>query len=1010
MFRTINNITGWLVFLITAIVYYFSAEPTGSLWDCGEFVSGAYKLQVVHPPGAPLFLIIGRLFAWFGSIVSSKPETIAFSVNMLSGICTALGAMFVCWTTVIFGKLALVGREGEPNQSQTIALAFSGLVAGLAMAFSTSIWFSAVEGEVYAMSTFFTCLTIWSIIKWYNLPDDPSADRWILFSIYAAGLSIGVHLLSLLTFPALALFYYFKKYKEHTIKGVLIAGAVGVAIIMATQKLVITGIPTLWYYCERITVNGFGLPVFSGLFPTLAILLGGIWWGLRYAQRNGDGLVQRIILGYALAAIGFSTIGMVVIRANANPPINMNNPDNPMSLLPYINREQYGERPLLRGPHFDAKPTGTDQEERLGRVGDHYEVTGRKIDYTFADEDKMLFPRIGHYEQGRPQQHRLWMDGRTGVPTMGDNLSFFFRYQLNWMYWRYFMWNFVGRQNGDQGYYPWDKTTGHWLSGVSSLDGSRLYNQEKLPPAMKNNQARNTYYFLPLIFGLLGIFFQFSKRRKDFVGLAALFIITGIGIIIYSNQPPNEPRERDYVLVGSFLTFCMWIGMGVLAVYQLLSEKLKLNGMIGAPIAGLLALSAPLIMGFQNFDDHSRSTHYASRDYASNFLNSVDKNAIIFTYGDNDTYPLWYAQEVEGIRTDVRVVNLSLIAVDWYINQMRRKVNESPAIKMTIPEDGYRGFKRDQVPVYSPGGSPREMNLKDAVKFIGENHPVSAGGGMSFESYLPTTNLYMDVDINKVKSLGIVGANDSIVSRINMVLGEKSSLLKDDLAVMDIVASNAFDRPIYWAVTCQSNKLLGLQDYLRLEGLALRLVPVKSTGDNSFGIIGSGSVDLQRTHDDFLNKFKCGGFDNHRTFVDRSYLPSVQSHKLVLARSVSDAIKKGEKKIAVDLLDKYFAAFPNENFPYDFNALFMIMSYLEADAYDKAKPQMQILAKETEDYLNFCQSLDQSDLKAGFEQDYMMSMRNKDELVRIAERAKDDAFAKELKDRFAKFGSTNMKN
>ncbi len=328
MFRKIDNITGWLVFLIAAIVYYFSAEPTGSLWDCGEFVSGAYKLQVVHPPGAPLFLLVGRLFALVGSMVSSKPETIAFAVNMLSGLSTAFGAMFVCWSAIILGKLSLVGRDQEPTQAQTLVLAFSGLVAGLSMAFCSSVWFSAVEGEVYAMSTFFTCLTIWSIIKWYNLPDDPSADRWILFSIYAAGLSIGVHLLSLLTFPALALFYYFKKYKEHTIKGVLLAGAAGVAIIMVTQKLVITGIPTLWYYMEMLTVNSFGLPVFSGLIPTLAILGGGIWWTLRYAQRNGNGLIQRIILGYALAAIGFSTIAMVVIRANANPPINMNNPDN----------------------------------------------------------------------------------------------------------------------------------------------------------------------------------------------------------------------------------------------------------------------------------------------------------------------------------------------------------------------------------------------------------------------------------------------------------------------------------------------------------------------------------------------------------------------------------------------------------------------------------------------------------------------------------------------------------
>lgn len=1003
-FKLLNNITGWLVFAIATFVYYFSVEPTGSLWDCGEFVSGAYKLQVVHPPGAPLFLLIGRVFTMIAGMLSSNPETIAFSVNLMSGVATAFGAMFVCWTAIIFGKLCLVGRESETNASQNIALMATGLVAGLAMAFSTSVWFSAVEGEVYALSTFFTCLTIWAIIKWYNLPNDPQNDRWVMFAIYSAALSTGVHLLSLLTFPALALFYYFKKYKEHTFKGVVLASLAGLAIIVGTQSLVITGIPKLWYYMELLMVNTFGLPVQSGIFPTLLILGGAIFYGLRYASKHNNGLIQRIVLGYALAVIGFSTIGIVVIRANANTPINMNNPSDPMSLLPYLNREQYGERPLLRGPHFDAKPTGTDMEDRYGRVGDHYEVTGRKVDYTFSDADKMLFPRIGHYEQGRPQQHRLWMDGKKGVPTQTDNLRFFFRYQLGWMYWRYFMWNFVGRQNGDQGYYPWDKTSGHWISGIDAIDNSRLYNQGQLPPAMKNNQARNTYFFLPLLFGLLGVFYHLRKRREDFIGLLGVFVITGIGIIIYSNQPPNEPRERDYVLVGSFLTFCMWIGMGVLAVYDLLSEKLRL-GTVAAPVAGLLALSAPVIMGFQNFDDHSRRDHYGSRDYASNFLNSVAKDAIIFTYGDNDTYPLWYAQEVEGIRPDVRVVNLSLIAVDWYIEQLRRKVNESPTIKLSIPTSAYRGFKRDQVPVYTPAGSPREMNILDAVKFLGEDHPVAAGGGMSFETYLPTTSFFMNVDVNKVKSNGTVSAADSVVSRMDFSFGDKSSILKDDLAVMDIVASNAFDRPIYWAVTCQANKLLGLQDYLRLEGLALRLVPVKSQSEQQmFGIIGSGGVDTESIKDKFLNKYKWGNFDNHKTYVDRSYLPSVQSHKLVLARAIQKCIEKGDKKGAADLADKYFKAFPMMNFPYDYNSLFLLTAYVQADAFDRAKPHIQELAQELADYLKFASSLDPSDLKAGFESDYQMSMQNADRLINMAEDAKDEALVKELKDKFAPFG------
>ena len=690
-FKTLNNLAGWLTFLIAVLVLGAAAEPTGSLWDCGEFISGAYKLQVVHPPGAPIFLLVGRLFTWVASLISSDQAAIAYSVNLLSATSTAFAAMFVCWSTTILARLILVGRATDPEGGAAIAAISAGVVAGLATAFTSSIWFSAVEGEVYAMSTFFTCMTLWATLKWYNLPDTPDADRWLVFAVYSTALSIGVHLLSLLTFPALAMLYYFKKSEKPTVKGTLIAAAVGMAFIVVIQKIVIAGIPGLWSSFDKFMVNSLGLPFYSGIIPVILLFGGGIWYGLARAQRTGNGLLQRIVVGLAVVVIAYTSYGMVIIRAKANTPINMNDPSDPMRLLPYLNREQYGERPLVRGPHFDARPSGMESEERYGRVGNRYEVVDEKLDYTYPPSTEALFPRMGDYSQGRPALYRRWIDKPSGEPTFGDNIEFFWKYQLGWMYWRYFMWNFSGRQNGDQGYYAWDVTSGNWISGIAPLDNARLGDQSQLPDFQKYDQARNKYYLIPFLLGLLGMFFHYQRRPRDFAALFALFIITGIGIIVYSNQPPNEPRERDYVLAGSFFTYTIWIGLSVVALYDLLANRLK-QAAIAAPVAALIGLAAPLLMVTQNWDDHSRAKHYASRDYASNFLNSCLPNAIIFTYGDNDTYPLWYCQEVEGIRTDVRVVNLSLIAVDWYIDQLRRSVNNSPALDMSIPAEQLRGI------------------------------------------------------------------------------------------------------------------------------------------------------------------------------------------------------------------------------------------------------------------------------------------------------------------------------
>ena len=1004
-FKTLNNLAGWLTFIIAALVLGAAAEPTGSLWDCGEFISGAYKLQVVHPPGAPIFLLVGRLFTWVASMVSSDPTAIAYSVNLLSAVSTAFAAMFVCWSTTILGRLILVGRASDPVGNESIAILAAGLVAGLSTAFTSSIWFSAVEGEVYAMSTFFTCMTLWATLKWYNLPDTPDADRWLVFAFYSTALSIGVHLLSLLTFPALAMLYYFKKNAKPNVKGTLIAAAIGVVFIVAIQKVVIAGIPNLWSGFDKFMVNSLGMPFFSGIIPVMLIFGGAIWYGLRRAHQSGNGLLQRIVVAMSVVIIAYMSYGMVIIRASANPPINMNDPSDPMRLLPYLNREQYGERPLLRGPHFDARPSGMDSEERYGRVGDRYEVVDEKLDYTYPSGTQTLFPRMGDYSQGRPALYRRWIEKTSGEPTFGDNIEFFWKYQLGWMYWRYFMWNFSGRQNGDQGYYAWDVTSGNWISGIDVLDNARLGNQSELPDFQKNDQARNKYYMIPFLLGLLGMFFHYQRRPRDFAAIFALFIITGIGIIVYSNQPPNEPRERDYVLAGSFFTYTIWIGLSVLALYDLLANRLKLAA-AAAPVAALIGLASPLLMVTQNWDDHSRAKHYASRDYASNFLNSCAPNAIIFTYGDNDTYPLWYCQEVEGIRTDVRVVNLSLIAVDWYIDQLRRAVNNSPALEMTVPRDKLRGFKRIQTPFYAPGGG-KEMTIDQVMKFLAEDHKLPSQGGRDFDTYLPTNKITIPVNRQEAIANKIIMAGDtSIVDTIRFQLDVNDKnpfLIKDELAIMDLVASNIWKRPIYWAVTCREDKLLGLQDYLQLEGLSLRLVPKKGVGANeAYGIIGSGGVDTETAYDNIMNKWKWGNFDKVRLHVDRSYLPSLQTMRVTMIRLARQLVQEGKKDKAIALTDKYFEVFPSYNFQYDQFSAFMTDVYVRSDAKDKAAARIRDIAASLEQQLRFYKSLSPR-FQGSYQQDQQFAMNTAQNLMGMADSMKDEALKNELNQKFSEY-------
>lgn len=1007
--RKCFNIAGIAVFFISFIVFFMSAERTGSLWDCGEFILGAHKLQVVHPPGAPLFLLIGRMFTWVADLISSNPSDIAFAVNILSGICTAAAATMAGWSSMMFGKLAMVGRDGETTEGQNMALTFAGIVAGLSAAFCSSVWFSAVEGEIYAMSTFFTMLTFWSALKWYYLPDEPESDRWLVFSIFAGGLSIGVHLLSLLTFPAIGLLYYYKKYEKRSLIGYGLALLAGVGVIVFIQKLIIVGIPTIWKNFDIFMVNSLGLPVHSGVVPTFLLVAGLGYMLIRYSHKKGHYLLNLLSVAAVFCCIAFTTFGTVVIRANADTPVNMNVPSDATRLLPYLNREQYGERPLLSGPHYGARPTKVNKEDRYGLVDGEYKIVDEKYSYEYANKDIMLFPRVGHSESSRPDLHRMWRKqlGENNVsnkPGMGYNLAFMTKYQISWMYWRYFMWNFVGRQNADQGYYPWSSKDGNWQSGISAFDSAKLYNQDELPDTIKKDKSRNFYYFLPLIFGLLGLIWHFSRSKEEFLSLLVLFVITGIGIIIYSNQPPNEPRERDYIHAGSFIAFSMWIGMGVLAVYSLLKDRVKMSGVTPALIAGGLALAAPALMGFQNFDDHSRADITAARDYATNFLNSVEPNAILFTYGDNDTYPLWYAQEVEGVRPDVRVVNLSLIAVDWYINKLRSKVNDSAPIKLSLSEDAIRGKLRNQIYFYNPS-NPQDkrmttpVQLQRAINFIAQPNNTQNG-----QTIMNSKHFVMPIDKARYAATGMLKDTSGMTNRMDIKFAEtKDYLTKDDLAILDIISNNYYDRPIYFATTCRPDKLLGLQDYMQLEGLALRLIPKKNASDtDTYSIYGSGIVDVDFVYENAMNKWKWGNFDKKDVFVDRNYMAGVQSMKMAMLRTATKLAERGDFTRAANLANKYFEGFPHMNFAYDVGVVPFINVLVQSKDFDSAKKHMRILAEENEQFMKFYNSLDNDDYEQ-FRQDMAYTMRAISDVLNMSNQVEDPAFSKEMNDKLGKF-------
>lgn len=993
-FRLINNITGWFVFVVASLTYLLTMEPTASLWDCGEFIASAFKLEVGHPPGNPVFMIIARFFTLFAGSDVSK---VAVMVNAMSALASAFTILFLFWTITHLARKILVHNGANIPVNQTIVIMFSGAVGALAYTFSDSFWFSAVEGEVYATSSFFTAAVFWAILKWEDIADEPYADRWLILIAYLMGLSIGVHLLNLLTLPAIVLVYYFKKF-EFTWKGFIISISASFIMLALLMWGIIPGLVTISSKFDIFFVNKLGLPVNSGmivhaliicLFFVLAIgatltrdkvlwpgilsitalfftgiwivsdsgflnvllliLTGGFTW---YIAGRSRVILNTAMTAIAVILIGYSSIAVIVIRSSANPPLNENNPSNPVNLLYFLNREQYGQRPLFKGAYYNAPVLDYKQGKPVYTLeGDKYIVTHRDIERVFDERFITIFPRMWSDQEDHAEVYREW-GGTKGVsvqvtdqsgekqvirkPRFSENLKFMFSYQFGYMYFRYFMWNFAGKQNDTQG--TGGGINGNWISGINFLDAPRV-GSNKIPEAMKRDTSRNKYYLLPLILGLAGLFYQLNRDNRNWWNILLLFIMTGVAIVFYLNQYPNQPRERDYAYAGSFYFFTVWIGLGVLYLSEVLA---RLTGeKIAGPAAGLLCLLAvPGLMAAENWDDHDRSGRYLARDVAFNYLNSCEEEAILFTNGDNDTFPLWYAQEVEGMRTDIRVCNLMLLNTDWYIDQMKHKAYESDPLPLTLPASKYYDGINNQVYIMERTKDPVDISV--VIDWVmSENKAtklqVSANELLDI---IPTRTIRIPVDAAKVIQAGLVKPEDSlkIVPYIDIKL-TGSYIIKSQLIMLDILAHNNWERPIYF-VTGYHDDALGLEEYFQLEGLAYRLVPVKSENKSW---VEYGRIDTEILYDNMINKFVWGGANDPEVNIDYHHFRTliVIRARLNHARLAKALATEGKYELAAQVLDHCMEKLPVENVPYDPYMPDVIEAYFAAGQGEKALEMTQ---------------------------------------------------------------------
>lgn len=903
-FNRINNLTGWIVFAIAFITYALTVERTASFWDCGEFIACAFKLQVPHPPGAPFFLLIGRLFSLFSF---GDLSSVAYWINMVSVLSSAFTILFLFWTITLLVRKLIAKSDEELTSADNILLMGAGLVGALAYTWSDSFWFSAVEAEVYGMSSFFTAIVIWAVFKWERIQDPAAENRWLILIAYLVGLSIGVHLLNLVTIPALALVYYFKKYQKINVFGGIIAFIGGLVVLGIINSGIIPGLPSIAGKFEIFFVNTLGLPYKSGVIFFIVLFIGALIWGIRYSQKKGNVLLNTGLLSLAFVLIGYASYLMVLVRAEYNPPINENNPNDVLSFVSYLKREQYGSRPLLYGPSFVSRPVSQKRGAPMYRKQDgKYVIYDYRPEYEYEPGANMLLPRMYSTQSGHPQLYQqLTGLAESQRPTMGHNLSFMFSYQIGHMYWRYFLWNFVGRESDEEGagnMLPWDIS-------------------KKYPEPIANNKAHDNYFMLPFLLGLFGLVMMYFRQKRDLLVLGFLFVLTGVALVVYLNSPPTEPRERDYIYVGSFYIFCIWIGYGVIAIADAISKFVK-SGTARAGVATALGLVVPVMMGAKGWDNHNRDHRYHSVDFAKNLLNSCAPNAILFTGGDNDTFPLWYVQEVEGFRTDVRVCNLSLLGTDWYIDQMKRPTYKSEALPISLDKNNYAFGKNDIVPFYEIPSVKAGINLKEYLGLVKQENkaiqvPLTSG---DMTSILPSSVLFLPVNAEAVKKMNIIKSDliPFVSDSISWTIG-KGDLYKSDLIMLDIIATNDWQRPIYFSSTLGGSSYLNLKEYMQLEGYAYRLLPVKVPGASD------GYVNVDVMYNNMMTKMFWRDLDNPNTYYDNTYLGSpVATARIAFLRLTGQLIADGRKDEAKKAIERSLSTMPDKSIPYDqFSANFI---------------------------------------------------------------------------------------
>jgi len=993
-FRRWNNITGWFMFLFSATVYLLTVEPTVSFWDCGEFILSAFRLQVGHPPGAPLFIMVGRIATLFAGGDASRA---ALMVNMLSAICSAFAIMFLFWT--ITHLVRRVFTMSSALESKNIpAIIGSGLIGSMAYTFSDTFWFSAVEGELYAVSSLCTGLVFWGMLKWEEESDQPTAGRWIILVAYIMGLGLGIHRLNLLVIPVLVFVYYFKKY-EVTTGGIIKAFLVAAGMLWLMVFVLIPGIPKTAGWFELLFVNVFGLPYNSGLLIFIAALAAVLVFGIRYSIKKQKVVLNYIMTSLTVIMIGHASYAMIMIRSSARPPMNQNNPSDIFSLSYYINMQQYGSSPKFYGPYYSAPPLDVKKViAGYNKVNGKYEPYYHP-EYKYDKKFETIFPRMYSPDPDHKSAYEYWgkVTGRKYTvgsgsgkeilvcPTFGENLRFFFRYQTGFMYLRYLMWNFAGRQNDIQG--NGNKIYGNWISGIKFLDTARLGDQETLPGDLKNNPGRNKYYLLPFLIGIAGILWQYKRDKNGLVLVLTFFIMTGVAIIIYLNQYPNQPRERDYAYAGSFYAFAIWIGTGFMFLYELFQKYI--NSRISALFTFLLLMAAcPILMAVENWDDHDRSDRYTARDIGANYLESCAPNSILFTYGDNDSFPVWYVQDVEEVRTDVRVANLSYIQAGWYIEMMRQKAFRSDPLPLSLGPEKYLEGVRTQIPISKRLDKP--VDIREIVRFAGlddRKYLIDLTGRGDYVNYLPTNKLLINVDSSVVFSNGTVKEyfRDRLLSPMIWEYSDADAF-KGDLAIMDLIATNNWKRPIYFSTTVPSSQYKGLEKYFIQEGMAYRVAPVK-TDDPEAGEFGM--IDPFVMYDNMMNKFKWGNAADPTVYLDENNRRMLSNFRRIFGDLGKALLETGDTVRAIKVVRKGLEIVPSEKLPNDFFTIGLAEVLIRAGEKGEGEKLIGDIINNSKEYLEYAVRTDTGE-RFGLEYPNGINMQALLDIYKMATGLKDD--------------------